>query len=195
MRQHTNTPWGIADYVKDVAGDGTVLIVSTSSHGGIGVHTSRAMPAYFRSQALTSGEWLWFEEDCDWAIAALSFPDLFPKDQDNAKQTLCNWHPDVYAEHFGQLPTAAQSLKVAERERDERLKDKFTVSSGHSDSSWNIPKGFVYASGWRRADGAKQGFLVPKDKYVNLHELVLDDFPRWEPDLTLPYMKPKAVAA
>lgn len=194
MRQHTNTPWGIADNVKDVAGDGTVVAVSTAGHGGIGVHTSRTMPAYFRSQALRSGDWLWFEEDCDWAIPALSFPDLFPKDQDSAKKTLCNWHPDVYAKHYGQRPTAAESLKVAELERNERLKDKFTVTSAYSDTSWNVPKGFVYVSGWRRADGAKQGFLVPKDQYVNPHDLALDGFEKWEPDLTLPYMKPKAEA-
>lgn len=195
MRHTTITPWGIADTVKDKAGDGTVLVVTTSGHGGIGIHAARAMPAYFRSKALVAGDWLWYEEDLDWAMAALSFPDLFPEDQESAKSTLLNFHPNEYEKHYGHRPTAAESIVVAERERNERLKDKFTVSSGFGDWAWDVPAGFVYASGRRMSDGATEGFLVPKDQYVNVHELVLDDFQKWKPDMTLPYSKPKVEAA
>jgi hypothetical protein len=54
----------------------------------------------------------------------------------------------------------------------------------------------VYACGWRKIDEATAGFLVPADIYdINPARLVLDDFPLWEPDRTLPYSKPQTAPA
>lgn len=66
------TPWGKAD-VKTEYRKGVVK-VSTSSHGGIGVSVTAANEIGFsheaRRRAISQGAWLWFEEDCLWAIAA-----------------------------------------------------------------------------------------------------------------------------
>lgn len=193
--QSINTPWGVADSVRDVSGDGEVIVVSTSSHGGIGVKETRQLPPYMTPYGLACSGFLFFEEDRDWSLPVCAFPDLFPKRQEAAKDTILNWHPGVYEKHFGHKPTAAESLAVAEAERHERLKNNFIPSTGFGDWAWDVPKGYVYALGWRRADRATKGFLVPKAQYVNLHELVLDAFPAWAPDKTQPYSKPAAVPA
>lgn len=71
-----STPWGIADYVKDI-GNG-ILRVATPSHGGYyvpGPMRLKMPPAALMTFCGVPG---WYEEDCDWAIVALCFPDLFP---------------------------------------------------------------------------------------------------------------------
>jgi hypothetical protein len=75
------TPWGAADYVKPIAPG--IEFVGTPSHGGY--HLSRenvlAMPAAWRAASFNGqGERGWFEEDCDWCMVALTFPQHFPAD-------------------------------------------------------------------------------------------------------------------
>lgn len=185
----TTTPWDRPDDVTFLNKEHTVLRVSTPSHGGIGVHKSQQMPTHL-ANGIDEGGFLWYEEDCHWSLVVLAFPDLFEERvRESAKTTAANWYPDEYMAHFGVTLSIEQSSTLAQRDRDLRLANKFTVSSAFSDTTWNVPKGFVYASGYRKSDGAHQGFLVPKEQYVNPHELVLDDYPQWSPDKSFPYMK------
>jgi hypothetical protein len=77
--ERLNTPWGVADQV-DRIGDKGILHVSTPSHGGLFVPAEllERMPAALRGSNSYSGCGNWFEEDVEWAIPVLAFPDEFP---------------------------------------------------------------------------------------------------------------------
>jgi hypothetical protein len=92
IRTGHHTPWGPAQDVIPVANGEGIAFVSTASHGGYYVPAAMLakMPlaarlASFNGQGLVG----WFEEDCDWCLVVLSFPDLFSKDNhDAAEQAL-----------------------------------------------------------------------------------------------------------
>ena len=84
------TPWGPAQHVIPVA-DG-IWQVDTAGHGGIKLspERNRKVPTGVRQQ---SG---WYEEDCEWSIAALSHPEAFTeKALGFARDTLRGWYPDA----------------------------------------------------------------------------------------------------
>lgn len=70
-----DTPWGNPDGIRAM-GRG-VLLVSTASHGGIFVPDDllHAMPAALKCNFYGGGNW--FEEDCEWALVCLAYPELF----------------------------------------------------------------------------------------------------------------------
>jgi len=189
-----STPWGPADYVHYHGEDRQVLRVGTSSHGGIGVLPSLSMPAYLAALADTDGYGTrWYEEDIAWAIAVTAFPDRFERTWvEAAKDTMRNEFPEAYVAHYGGVLTAETSRILERRQFEAATRNNFVVTASFGEWAWNCPTGFVYACGWRRSDEATAGFLVPAEKYVNPGRLVLDEFPRWEPDRSLPYFKPKA---
>lgn len=85
------TPWGIADHARDydTMHPLTIVLYSTPSHGGFRVAEERLpeMPEQFRGPTAYSPHG-WFEEDCDWARVALSFPSLFTqRELRDAQQT------------------------------------------------------------------------------------------------------------
>lgn len=71
-----STPWGVSDYARTQAPG--ITWHSTPGHGGIELSAARlaAMPASLRSFKPWAGAG-WFEEDCDWSIACLAFPEAF----------------------------------------------------------------------------------------------------------------------
>ena len=70
-----NTPWGCADKVEQIGGG--LVSVQTPSHGGIFVplDSYRKMPVAL--QCNIYGGRTWFEEDIEWALVALAFPQYF----------------------------------------------------------------------------------------------------------------------
>lgn len=70
------TPWGEADHVEHIA-DG-ITRYSTPGHGGYGLSAARlaSMPPALRAVPTWAGRG-WYEEDVDWALVALAFPDHF----------------------------------------------------------------------------------------------------------------------
>lgn len=91
------TPWGHADHVQWIA-DG-IAHVFTSSHGGFYVSSERldALPVPFRKFVPFAKLPNWFEEDCDWAVVTLAFPDLFPQDTLRAAvQTVLGMRPEYF---------------------------------------------------------------------------------------------------
>lgn len=189
-----HTPWGPADDVQDISGDGTIIYVSTAGHGGIGVATSRKMPPAYASIPIVQGDWRWFEHDCAMCAPVLAFPHLFkPDGVQQAKDTLRNWYPMVFAMVYGHTPTAEESTEMARLEFEVRTKDKFVPRVAWGDWAWNVPEGQTLVRGVRKSDGAEAEFLVPNDDYKT-SRMVLDSYPRWSPDRTLPYTKPKADA-
>ena len=72
-----STPWG-APQDQEVIADG-IILVTTASHGGIWLSPARVqqMPLAYR-KTFAGGPW--FEEDCDWAMVAVTFPNYFSTD-------------------------------------------------------------------------------------------------------------------
>ncbi len=191
-----STPWGPADQAKYLNAEKTLIKVSTSGHGGIGVKLELPMPEYLASVAIKGSEWLWFEEDLNWACAALAFPLCFDAESlTGAENTVLNWFPQIYAQHFGRKPTAKESYKVREQELDAKLHGNYRPRTGYGDWAWNVPIGQCYIEGHRASDNTTQGFLVPKDEYKNYSELVLDNYPHFTPDTSLPHFKPSTAHA
>jgi len=96
------TPWGNSDYVKEI-GRG-ILRVDTPSHGGYFVpeRVRGLMPA---PALITFAGPGWYEEDSDWCLVALSFPELFPPDAlEMARRTAANWHSREVCRCFRHRP-------------------------------------------------------------------------------------------
>src|SRR3990172_6042981 len=80
------TPWGVADASEKIAPG--IMRYDTPSHGGYHLSQARRaqMPEPYKSWPTFAGG-NWYEEDCDWCLVALSFPDVFPGAADAARET------------------------------------------------------------------------------------------------------------
>jgi hypothetical protein len=97
MNVGSRSPWGIVDIVTKF--DDGVEFISTASHGGFKLdraHNSKIMPEMRKSGG-------WYEEDCEYSIVALTFPELFTRDDvEKAKKVFCDWYPRQYAKMFNE---------------------------------------------------------------------------------------------
>lgn len=88
------TPWGAVQTLRIIA-EGIVQ-VSTAGHGGLVLSDERlkAMPERFKLNVYGGGRY--FEEDCEWALVALAFPDAFTADYiQSAKETAAAYYPNL----------------------------------------------------------------------------------------------------
>jgi hypothetical protein len=104
------SPWG---KVQDawVKGEG-IISVSTAGHGGVKVSAkqNKRIPESVRK---ADG---WYEEDVEWAIVALCFPEAYPdpEHQKQAKCTVADYYPEVLEQLTGEKPTLANSYILRE---------------------------------------------------------------------------------
>lgn len=185
-----HSPWGKVDGHTPL-GDLGFLHHSTPSHGGIYVPTEmlRRMPKPYRSGH-------WYEEDCEWAKVALSFPSgLSERDLERARNTAINWFPHEYMAVTGETIAPEQSHVLTQERMRELAKDKLVVISAWG--SWckdraAIPDGWVgcYAVlGGRNKQGQydeKTGryLLVPDAEYklrTSFGFIIEKDYPAWPP--------------
>ena len=91
IREGQRSPWGTIDYVSRRAVG--ITDVGTSGHGGVKLSSERnraVHPAWRRPGG-------WYEEDCEWAIVAVTFPECYPPEQVKvAWSELRHWFPDEY---------------------------------------------------------------------------------------------------
>lgn len=81
MTNKTHTPWGAADTVTNVAPG--IDCVTTPSHGGyrLSAEMNAQVPQAWRDASFGKlGLTGWYEEDCDWCMVAMAFPEHFPED-------------------------------------------------------------------------------------------------------------------
>jgi hypothetical protein len=97
-----DTPWGIPQTTTEIAPG--IFAYTTASHGGYWLSSERVMtmPKCLREfvpfGGPQSGPGRWFEEDCDWSVVALAFPQFFPDDAISAAlKTLEQYKPEIYA--------------------------------------------------------------------------------------------------
>jgi hypothetical protein len=77
-----HTPWGTSDSIETKAQG--IYFVSTPSHGGFKVERpllDKIPLAWRRASFNGQGMAGWFEEDCDWCMVALTFPERFSADE------------------------------------------------------------------------------------------------------------------
>lgn len=96
------TPWGHADHAEQIFAG--VWSLMTPRHGGLYVSEERRKASPFLQEWMLytfgrKGYEGWFEEDCDWCLVALAFPDEWKAWQGNngeaslagAKGTFDHW--------------------------------------------------------------------------------------------------------
>jgi hypothetical protein len=69
------TPWGPVQQFEELAPG--IVQVSTAGHGGIWVSAERLEKMPVKRTAFSQGGW--FEEDVDWALVAIAFPEAFER--------------------------------------------------------------------------------------------------------------------
>jgi hypothetical protein len=91
METSASTPWGVAQ-CSDIYAEG-IVFHSTASRGGFHLDEERnALVAHAYRNAAG-----WYEEDCEWAKVAASFPHLFTAyERRCAGATLRHYEPDAY---------------------------------------------------------------------------------------------------
>jgi hypothetical protein len=188
------TPWGIAGQVASYHPERKILHACAADQGGFAVALDLPMPAHLAALGAQDESYRWFDEEHGWAAVATAFPAHFsPGSVTRAKDILRDHYPEAFTAHFGVVLTAATSLELEKREWEAATMNNFTVCASWEEGAWDIPPGQVYACGWRHADEATCGFLVPAAVFrVDPSRLVLDPFPRWEPNRSLPCAQPGA---
>lgn len=165
-----SSPWGSVQG-GSVLAEG-IVSVYTAGHGGIKLDAARnaKVPEVCRAP---SG---WYEEDCEWSIPALVFPEAFP-DRPGMDKTMAqyatescrNWFPEAYTAITGEEVTLEQSSTLRERAFKLETRDKFVVTTawGHSprNTPW-VPEGKVGVIGWRGSDGKEIYALVAAERYA-----------------------------
>jgi hypothetical protein len=108
------TPWGHPDSVREIAPG--IIHYETPSHGGFWLSPERVaeMPPCLRAFKPFAGA-NWYEEDCDWSIVALAFPQYFRDDAIAAAlATVRHYKPELFAELVKDidLPTGGWQRKL-----------------------------------------------------------------------------------
>lgn len=98
MPKPKHSPWGYIQDATQIAPG--IWSVSTSGHGGFMISDERlaAMPEMLRDVAHVCGSPKSFEEDCEWSLVVLAFPDEFKgAEVVQARQSAGRWYPAVLA--------------------------------------------------------------------------------------------------
>lgn len=157
------SPWGVIQDEERIATG--ITFVSTSSHGGIKLDRRRQamMPKVFRQKGG------WYEEDCDWCLPALIFPEAFPDKQTLAHSTAKDWHPEAYEAHFGVVISLSESVKKREVKFQADTVDKWVVTAAWGSWHAKVPVGMVGVvaslGGIRDHSVLQRYFLVPQPEY------------------------------
>ncbi|MBB4103105.1 DUF7007 domain-containing protein [Allorhizobium borbori] len=161
-RMSASTPWG-GSQMAVIYADG-VVAHSTAGHGGL--HLSPARNA--KVHPLLRKDSPWYEEDCEWAIVALSFPELFTGyERSTAEKTIRNTWPDEWEAIHGSKLADGESWARDRRTFDERHSaDHVVVSAIFSDQHPEMTEVVAVVGGDRRSGDDGRRFLVPSIEYA-----------------------------
>lgn len=155
------TPWG-ASQGATVYAEG-VVCHSTAGHGGFHLTPERNAQVH----PMLRGDDGYYEEDCAWAIVAITFPHLFTSyERRCAERTIKASRPDAWEAIFGAILGPGESYEKDRRAFEQAHADDWIVISAISSSH---QKGFVECvatPGGRRGAGTEERrFLVPSCEY------------------------------
>jgi len=161
VHSHANTPWGTSQgatiYAKGVTAHSTV------GHGGFHLSAERngeVNPMLFARDG-------WYEEDCGWAIVAITFPHLFTSfERRCAERTIKDSWPDAWEAIFGTILAPGES-----REKDRRAfevthaNDWIVISAITSTDKKGFVEVVATRGGSRGTGTQERRFLVPSEEY------------------------------
>ncbi|TCM51071.1 hypothetical protein C8J36_11078 [Rhizobium sp. PP-F2F-G48] len=161
VRTSASTPWG-ASQGATIYAEG-VICHSTAGHGGfhLSIERNGKVPSVLRS---SSG---WYEHDCEWAIVALAFPDLFTtQERQLADRTVRDRWPDAWERLSGRTLQPGEST-VKDRRAFERAHagDWIVISAIRSDHVPGMTEVIATIGGKRTSNVHERRFLVPFDEY------------------------------
>jgi hypothetical protein len=175
----TSTPWGAAQYSKKYTRG--IVFYGTAGHGGF--HVSKTLnqkidPSWREETKRGDG---WYEEDCDWAIVAYTFPELFnDKEKASALSTLKNWRPYEYEGITGETLAAGESHIKDEHIFLKAHENDYLVRAAWGDWHDQVPKGQIAVlatlGGKRGSVSEQKFFLVPFEEYYDrgVYSFVID---------------------
>lgn len=160
----TRTPWGMSDSSKRYARG--VVSYTTPGHGGF--HLSKTMNSLVHSAWRKANGW--YEEDCEWAIVALTFPHLFRAPEiAAARSTAKSWYPDGFEAFTGEKVKPEESIVLRERIAKEAHKNDYVVTAAWGSWHKSVPAGMVGVvatlGGSRTAGTPEKWFTLPEGEY------------------------------
>lgn len=160
-RIHCNTPWGPSQGATIYA-EG-VVSHTTAGHGGFKLsaeRNGRVHPALRRDSGF-------YEEDAEWAIVALTFPDLFTAfELKCADKTIRDCWPDAWEVIFGRGLVPGESMEKDRRTFDQQHANDWIVISALRSNHHRGMTEVIATRGGRRDHGVgERRFLVPSADY------------------------------
>lgn len=161
-RMSASTPWG-GSQMPVIYADG-IVAHSTAGHGGFHLSTDRNVKIH----PLLRKETQWYEEDSEWAIVALSFPELFTAhERSTAEKIIRNTWPDEWEAIHGSKLADGESWARDRRAFDQRhAADHVVTSAIFSDQHPGMTEVVAVVGGDRRASDDERRFLVPSNEYA-----------------------------
>lgn len=143
-----------------------IINYSCAGHGGFHLASGRnaaVHPAWRTADG-------WYEEDSEWAVVAITFPEAFHPDKVSAAHgTAKTWFPHKYEEVTGTKVNPSESLVLREEIfYAEHAKDYLAVGASGDWADW-VPKGKVGVTavigGHKNPGGEERRFLVDEERY------------------------------
>ncbi|UXT85257.1 DUF7007 domain-containing protein [Agrobacterium tumefaciens] len=161
-RMSASTPWGGSQRAI-VYADGVVAHL-TSGHGGFHLSTERNAKVH----PLLRKDMPWYEEDCEWAIVAISFPDLFTGyERSMAEKIIRNTWPDAWEKIHGRTLAEGESWARDRRAFDQRhAADYIVMSAILSDQRPGMTEVVAKIGGGHIRGGEERRFVVGSDEYA-----------------------------
>lgn len=162
VHSRAQTPWGISQGVT-VYAEG-IESYSTAMHGGFKLSAKRNGQVHPLLRA-TDG---WYEEDCAWAIVAITFPDLFTCfERRCAERSVKDSWPEAWEEISGAVLGPGESYEKDRRAfQAAHAEDWIVVSAITSDQHQGLIECVATPGGRRGAGTEERRFLVAADEYA-----------------------------
>ena len=160
IKSGAHTPWGCAQQTQ-LYSEG-IVSHSTAEHGGFHLAPHR--------NAVVNPAWRnddgWYEEDCQWAKVAMTFPELFTAfERKCAHDTLRNSEPDAYELITGVVLLPGEScLKDGRQFKRDHAVDWIVVAAINSSHRPGFVECVAKLGGERRSREERR-FLIPKTEY------------------------------
>lgn len=159
-RMGASTPWG-SSQLATIYGTG-VVAHSTAGHGGFHLSADRNRlidPALRKDSP-------WYEEDSEWAIVALTFPDLFTAyERKCADEIIRHSWPETWERIHGRILADGESRSKDRHAFEEAHADDWVVNSAIYSVQHAGMTEVVATKGGLLGAGAERRFLVPSEDY------------------------------
>lgn len=156
-----DTPWGMSQRTT-VYAEG-IECHSAAGHGGFKLSAERNREVH----PLLRSKCGFYEEDCAWAIVAITFPHLFTAFECRcAERSIKDWWPDAWETIFGTTLAPGES-HVKDRRAFEAVHadDWIVISALRSDHHPGMTEVIATRGGRRDPDAEERRFLVPSAEY------------------------------